>query len=122
MILTTAHTLTKFTQLSDRWTLQTIFYGVLKNQNTTKNETRFSLVPRGFSYILVYVGPSAEPQPHHRRHDDDNDPRQKKRPARDRAPHPARGMCGQWTWRGCGARLARALVRVVRHAERRRGI
>lgn len=55
--------MTKFTQLSDRWTLQTIFYGVLKNQNTTKNETRFSLVPRGFSYILVYVGPSAEPQP-----------------------------------------------------------
>ena len=29
---------------------------------------------------------------------------------------------GQWTWRGGGARLARALVRVVCHTERRTGV
>ena len=38
-------------------------------------------------------------------------PETKKRPVYDRAPHPAREMCGQWTWRGCGARLARARAR-----------
>ena len=47
---------------------------------------------------------------------------EKQRPVRDRAPRPAHGMCEQWTWRGCGARLARTLVRVVRHAERRGGV
>ena len=41
---------------------------------------------------------------------------------RDRAPRPARRLHGQWAWRGCGARLARALVRVVCHAERRTGV
>ena len=93
-----------------------------RSRTEHRNQTRVPGVFISYHGACRRLAILQKTQTHHRRHDDDNDPRQKKRPVRDRAPHSARGMCGQWTWRGCGARLARALVRVVRHAERRRGI
>ena len=44
-------------------TLHTIFYRVLKTKIRTKSEIRKTQENRGFFGIVVYGGPSAEPQP-----------------------------------------------------------
>ena len=44
-------------------TLQSDFYRVLKTKIRTKNETRKTQKQVGFLDLVVFVGPSVEPQP-----------------------------------------------------------
>ena len=44
-------------------TLQTIFFRVLKTKIRTKNETRKTQKQVGFLDLVLFVGPSVEPQP-----------------------------------------------------------
>ena len=56
--------MTSSPQMENSVTLQTIFCRVLKTKIRTKSETRKTQKQVGFLDLVVFVGPSVEPQPH----------------------------------------------------------